>query len=76
MRRAYFSLGDAEPRTRNRAMRPVLEDTRLVAQMFEQAGVTTRFEINPGNHFVDEDLRTARGIHWLLENGAESVPLA
>lgn len=75
VRRAYFSLGDAEPRTRNRAMRPVLEDTRLVAQMFEQAGVTTRFEINPGNHFVDEDLRTARGIRWLLEDGAESVPL-
>ncbi|MCR5392816.1 MAG: hypothetical protein K6E65_05865 [Olsenella sp.] len=76
VRHAYFSLGDAEPHTRNRAMRPVLEDTRLVAQMFEQAGVTTRFEINPGNHFVDEDLRTARGIRWLLDGSADAAPTA
>jgi predicted alpha/beta superfamily hydrolase len=62
VQRAYFSLGDAEPHTRNRAMRSVLEDTQRVAKSFEQAGVVTRFELNPGNHFVDEDLRTARGI--------------
>ena len=67
VRCAYFSLGDAEPRTRNRAMRSVLEDTQQVAKSFEQAGVATRFELNPGNHFVDEDLRTARGIRWLLD---------
>lgn len=77
VRRAYFSLGDAEPRTRNRAMRPVLENTCQVAESFEQSGVVTRFELNPGNHFVDEDLRTARGIHWLLEDGgANDVPVA
>lgn len=73
VRCAYFSLGDAEPRTRNRAMRSVLEDTRQVAERFEQAGVVTRFELNPGNHFVDEDLRTARGIRWLLEDGTNAA---
>ena len=76
VRRAYFSLGDAEPRTRNRVMRPVLEDTRWVAQMFERVSVVTRFELNPGNHFVDEDLRTARGIRWLLDGSADSAPVA
>ena len=73
VRCAYFSLGDAEPRTRNRAMRSVLEDTRQVAERFEQAGVVTRFEVNPGNHFMDEDLRTARGIRWLLEDGTNAA---
>ena len=77
VQRAYFSLGDAESHTRNRAMRPVLENTRQVAESFEQSGVVTLFELNPGNHFVDEDLRTARGIHWLLEDGgANDVPVA
>lgn len=74
VQRAYFSLGDAEPHTRNRAMRSVLEDTRQVAERFEQAGVVTRFELNPGNHFVDEDLRTARGIRWLLDDSANAAP--
>lgn len=74
VRRAYFSLGDAEPRTRNRAMRSVLEDTRRVAERFEQFGTATRFELNPGNHFTDEDLRTARGIRWLLDSDAETGP--
>ncbi|RHB56300.1 alpha/beta hydrolase [Olsenella sp. AM39-30AC] len=73
VRCAYFSLGDAEPRTRNRAMRSVLEDTRQVPERFEQAGVVTRFELNPGNHFMDEDLRTARGIRWLLEDGTNAA---
>ena len=73
VRCAYFSLGDADPRTRNRAMRSVLEDTRQVAERFEQAGVVTRFELNPGNHFMDEDLRTARGIRWLLEDGTNAA---
>ena len=74
VRCAYFSLGDAEPRTRNRAMRSVLEDTRQVAERFEQAGVVTRFELHPGNHFMDEDLRTAKGIRWLLDDGTDAAP--
>lgn len=77
VRRAYFSLGDAEPRTRNRAMRSVLEDTQQVEERFERSGVDTRFELNPGNHFTDEDLRITRGIRWLLEDGgASDVPVA
>jgi hypothetical protein len=55
-------------------MRSVLEDTRQVAERFEQLGVVTRFELNPGNHFVDEDLRTARGIRWLLDDGTNAAP--
>lgn len=69
VRRAYFSLGEAEPRTHNRAMRSVLEDTQRVAGAFERAGASTCFELNPGGHFTDEDLRCARAILWLLSDG-------
>ena len=74
VRRAYFSLGDTEARTRNRVMRTVQENTRQVAQRFEWAGIVTRFELNPGNHFTDEALRTARGIRWLLSEEKDGMP--
>lgn len=31
-------------------------------------GSESVFEENPGNHFVDSELRTAKGICWILEN--------
>lgn len=75
VRRAYFSLGDKESHTRNPVMKTVLENTQQIVEKFEQAGADTCFELNPGNHFVDEDLRTARGIRWLLGGGpAAAVP--
>ena len=40
-------------------MRSVLEDTQQVEERFERSGVDTRFELNPGNHFTDEDLLAA-----------------
>ena len=30
-------------------------------------GAESIFEENPGNHFVDSELRTAKGICWILE---------
>ena len=40
----------------------------------ESAGIRTALEWNPGSHFVDSDLRMARGIAWMLmeqEKGSE-----
>lgn len=74
IQRAYFSLGDTEAHTRNRVMRTVQENTRQVAQRFERAGIVTRFELNPGNHFTDEALRTAQGIRWLLSEEEGGMP--
>lgn len=66
LERAYFSLGSAEPRTRNRFMRSVGEDTAAVVASLSSRGVTTTFEENPGNHFREPALRMARGIRWML----------
>ena len=63
----YFSLGDKETRTRN----PYLRTTDAVfLELLEECrrrGISAIYEKNPGNHFVDGDLRIAKGIRWVLE---------
>jgi len=63
----YLSLGDKEGKTRNPLMRPVEDNTRALAEFYREAGIHTRFELNPGGHFNDPNGRMARGIAWLLE---------
>lgn len=60
--RLYFSLGDKEARTRNRYMKDVQENTEAIARHFRETGIDVAFEMNPGNHFKDADLRSAKGI--------------
>lgn len=62
----YLSLGKKETKTPNRMMRHVLDDTRAMESLLRERGVDTTFELNPGNHFAETDLRMARGIAWLL----------
>lgn len=62
----YLSLGKKETKTPNRMMRHVLDDTRAMEGLLRGHGVDTVFELNPGNHFSQTDLRMARGIKWLL----------
>ena len=69
LRTVYLSLGDAEPRTRHPLMGAVGQDTEETAAILRDRGLRTTFEWNEGNHFRDEDLRTAKGIRWVLENG-------
>ena len=63
----YLSLGDREGRTNNPLMRPVEENTRLLAGHYQGAGIHAVLEMNPGGHFRDAVRRTARGIAWLLQ---------
>jgi len=63
----YLSLGDREGRTRNPLMRPVEENTHILAEHYREAGINTRFEMNPGGHFNDPNGRMARAIAWMLE---------
>ena len=63
----YLSLGDQEGRTKNPMMRPVEENTRLLARHYQSAGIHAVLEMNPGGHFRDAVRRTARGIAWMLE---------
>lgn len=64
---AYLSLGKKEHKTPNRMMREVLADTKRCEQILQDRGVKTLFEHNPGNHFSEPALRSARGIAWMLE---------
>ena len=62
----YLSLGKKEHKTPNRMMRSVLSSTRQVNELLLSRGVSAAFELNPGNHFCEPELRCARGIAWLL----------
>jgi len=63
----YLSLGDREGKTRNPLMRPVEDNTRMLADFYREAGIHTRLEMNPGGHFNDPNGRMARAIAWTLE---------
>lgn len=63
---AYFSLGTKEAKTPSRLLRSVSQRTKCVVSSFQEKGVETLFESNPGNHFKEPDLRMAKGICWML----------
>ena len=64
LRRAYLSLGDREPHTRNPRLAGVGEATLEAERTLRAQGVETRFEWNEGNHFQDPTWRLAKGILW------------
>ena len=64
--RLYLSLGDAEERTRNATLRTVRERTDALAELWRGQGIDVAYELNPGNHFQDGALRSAKGIAAIL----------
>ena len=64
--RVYLSLGDREEKTRNLLMSQVGACIRRQEAMLKQHGTDVTLEWNPGNHFVDPAMRTAKGMAWLL----------
>lgn len=62
----YLSLGKKEEKTRNKIMATVGDNMRLYYDHLIQKKVDTTLEWNPGNHFVDADLRTAKGFVDLM----------
>ena len=60
--KVYISLGDAEARTRNPILKTVQENTEAIVTHLEGQGMDITYELNPGNHFRDEDVRIAKGI--------------
>ena len=65
--RAYFSLGQREPKTRNPVMRRVGEQTAAIVELMKEWGFCVHFEWNPGNHFRDELGRMERAIRYMLD---------
>ncbi len=62
----YLSLGDKEEKARNPIMAAVGDAIRAQYQDLQTAEIPSILEWNPGNHFRDWELRTAKGIAWLL----------
>ena len=62
----YLSLGDKEEKTRNPVMAQVGTAIRNGYECLKNAGVSCVLEWNPGNHFRDADLRTAKAFAWLM----------
>ena len=65
-RRVYLSLGDREERAKNPVMAAVGERIREQYALLQTDHCVT-LEWNPGNHFRDSELRTARAFCWIAE---------
>jgi hypothetical protein len=63
----YLSLGEAEAKTRDKNLAPVRQNTKKLAEIYKTQNIPTIFELNPGNHFTETILRTAKGIKSLLD---------
>lgn len=67
--KVYLSLGDREEKTRNPVMATVGDRIQETHLLLLERNVTSTLEWNPGNHFKDPELRTAKAFSWLLSNG-------
>lgn len=65
--RFYFSLGDKEAKTKNKAMSSVEDITLKIFDRFNKENPNCRFEFNSGGHFKDCSLRLAKGIVFLAQ---------
>ena len=62
-RAVYLSLGDREEKTRNPLMAQVGDCIRRLYGLY-RSSAQTALEWNPGNHFQDAGLRTAKAFLW------------
>ncbi len=62
----YLSLGDKEEKTKNPVMATVGNNIQEAYDLLKTQGQNTILEWNPGNHFKDADIRTARGFAWVM----------
>ena len=51
----------------NTVLKTVQENTEAILQHYQELGVDVRWELNPGNHFRDVAMRSAKGIKAILE---------
>ena len=71
-RAVYLSLGDREARAKNPVMAAVGDAIRRQYDLLTSGGKRCVLEWNPGNHFVDSDRRTAKGLAWALKTLRET----
>ncbi|MBP7780942.1 MAG: hypothetical protein KA051_02265 [Paludibacteraceae bacterium] len=64
----YLSIGDKEKMSKNAYLQSTEGITRHLYEHYKSKGRITHFDLNPGNHFVGNGLRQAKGIKWTMEN--------
>ncbi|MBR5337890.1 MAG: esterase [Lachnospiraceae bacterium] len=62
----YISLGDKEAGTKNPVMAAVADKAKEAYNILKENNTDCTFEWNPGNHFKDTDIRTAKAFARLL----------
>ena len=58
--KVYLSLGDREEKTRNPVTATVGDRIRETYDLLKAQGIDCTLEWNPGNHFRDAGIRTAK----------------
>ncbi len=69
---AYLSLGDREEKTRNPVMSQVGDCIRTGYAWLKESGIDCTLEWNPGNHFKEPEIRTAKAFAWVMKNNKKS----
>lgn len=64
--RIYLSLGDTEAKTKNPTLKMVQDNTEEIFEHYKRLGLDVAWELNPGNHFKNAALRSAKGIMAIL----------
>ena len=67
----YLSLGDREEKAKNPVMAAVGSRIREAEGILKAQGIPCTLEWNPGNHFRDADIRTAKAFAWVLTRTGE-----
>jgi len=67
LKKAYFSVGDREKKTKNERMQTVETCNEILTADLRERGLQTIYELNPGNHFTDPEGRMQKGLQWLLQ---------
>ena len=70
----YLSLGDKEAKAGNPLLASVEDRIREAHDLLKEEGIDTILEFNPGNHFKDADIRTARAFAWVMERSGGRLP--
>lgn len=64
--KVYLSLGDAEAKTKHPLLKTVQDNTEEIVGHYKKLGLNVTWELNPGNHFRNAALRSAKGIAAIL----------
>ncbi len=63
----YLSLGDRESRTKHPYLSQTEPNMEKLYEIYTSKNIASVFEKNPGNHFKNIPMRTAKGINWVLQ---------